>query len=140
MPPPTAPAGDAKDSADPGPAPPAWLASEDPQVVWRGAMDSLDEALVGLSSDGKHSVAAYVVPRTAAAAAGFAFLDREGFAAVGKVVMAPLAEVTYALLRAVAEGTRQDVEAAALGVCCALDVDPVQVAADAPAADGGARD
>ena len=105
------------------PAAPDWLSSDDPQVVWKGAMASLDEALVGLATHGETAAAGYVVPRTAAAAAGFAFLDREGFAAVGSVVMAPLAEVTYALLRAVAEGTEQDVEAATLGVCCALDVD-----------------
>lgn len=105
------------------PAPPAWLTSEDPQVVWKGAMGSLDAALQGLSAGGDAATAAVVVPQVAAASAGFAFLDREGFAAVAGVIMAPLAEVTYALLRAVAEGSEQDVEAATLGVCCALDVD-----------------
>lgn len=105
------------------PSPPEWLSSEDPEVVWTGAMGSLDQALQGLSAGGELAAAGHIVPLAAAAAAGFAFLDREGFAAVGKVILAPLAEVTYALLRAVAEGTEQDVEAATLGVCCALDVD-----------------
>lgn len=108
---------------DDAPAPPTWLASEDPEVVWTGAMASLDEALQALAAGGEAAAADHVVPLAAAASAGFAFLDREGFAAVGKVILAPLAEVTYALLRAVAEGTEQDVEAAVLGVCCALDVD-----------------
>ena len=105
------------------PAPPEWLTSEDPQVVWKGAMGSLDAALQGLSAGGDAATAAVVVPQVAAASAGFAFLDREGFAAVAGVIMAPLAEVTYALLRAVAEGSEKDIEAATLGVCCALDVD-----------------
>ncbi len=105
------------------PAPPEWLTSEDPQVVWKGAMGSLDAALQGLSAGGDAATAAVVVPKVAAASAGFAFLDREGFAAVAGVIMAPLAEVTYALLRAVAEGSEQDIDAATLGVCCALDVD-----------------
>jgi hypothetical protein len=108
--------------------PPAWLSAEDPQVVFAGAMGSLDEALQGLAAGGDTAAAAYVVPRAAAASAGFAFLDREGFAAVGRVILAPLAEVTYALLRAVAEGGPDDVEAAVLGVCCALDVDLADLA------------
>ena len=106
---------------------PDWLASDDPQVVWNGAMSSLDEALQGLAGGGKNAASVYVVPRAAAASAGFAFLDREGFAAVGGIIMAPLAEVTYALLRAAAEGTTEDVEAAALGVCCVLGVDPTSL-------------
>ncbi len=118
---------DAQGSDQPPPAP-EWLASEDPQVVWQGAMGALDEALQGLHAGGEAAAASYVVPRAAAASAGFAFLDREGFAAVGRVILAPLAEVTYALLRAVAEGTEQDIEAATLGVCCALDVDLADLA------------
>ena len=110
-------------AGDDAPPPPEWLTSEDPQVVWKGAMGSLDAALQGLSAGGEAATAAVVVPAVAAASAGFAFLDREGFAAVAGVIMAPLAEVTYALLRAVAEGSEQDIEAATLGVCCALDVD-----------------
>ena len=110
-------------TGDDTPPPPEWLTSEDPQVVWKGAMGSLDAALQGLSAGGEAATAAVVVPAVAAASAGFAFLDREGFAAVAGVIMAPLAEVTYALLRAVAEGSEQDIEAATLGVCCALDVD-----------------
>ncbi len=106
---------------------PSWLASPDPEVVWGGAMGSLDEALQGLAAGGDTASSAYVVPRAAAASAGFAFLDREGFAAVGSIIMAPLAEVTYALLRAAAEGTPEDVEAAALGVCCVLGVDPTTI-------------
>lgn len=111
------------------PDPPAWLTADDPEVVWTGALGSLDEALQGLAGGGATAAASYVVPRVAAAAAGFAFLDREGFAAVGKVIMAPLAEVTYALLRACAEGSEQDIDAATLGVCCALDVDLADMSA-----------
>ena len=102
---------------------PDWLASDDPQVVWKGAMCSLDEALVHLNAPTDHDLAGFVVPRAAASSAGFAFLDREGFASVGGVVMATLAEVTYALLRAAGDGTPEDVEAAALGLCCVLGVD-----------------
>ena len=107
---------------------PEWLTSENPQIVWDGALSSLDLALQGLAEGGEKASDDYVVPLTAAASAGFAFLDREGFAAVGPVIMAPLAEVTYALLRAAAEGTAADVESAALGVCCVLGVDPQTLA------------
>ena len=108
---------------------PDWLTSDNPRVVWDGALGSLDAALQGLAAGGEQASPDRVVPLTAAASAGFAYLDREGFAAVGPVILAPLAEVTYALLRAAAAGTPDDVEAAALGVCCVLGVDPESLAA-----------
>ena len=46
---------------------PDWLTSDNPRVVWDGALGSLDAALPGLAAGGEQASPDRVVPLTAAA-------------------------------------------------------------------------